>query len=67
MQNNSGINYGINSELNIGVEGNAGIIQHNIAGSSIDVKVKNDGILKTALRVDSNLKIGINNVARQKH
>ena len=63
VQNNSGINYGINSELNIGVEGNAGIIQHNIAGSSIDVKVKNDGILKTALRVDSNLKIGINNVA----
>ena len=63
VQSNSGINYGINSELNIGVEGNAGIIQHNIAGSSIDVKVKNDGILKTALRVDSNLKIGINNVA----
>lgn len=63
VQNNAGINYGINSEMNIGVNGSAGVIQHNIAGSSIDIKVKNDGILKTALRVDSDLKVGINNVA----
>src|SRR6056300_957789 len=63
VQNNTGINYGINAEMNIGVEGNAGVFQHNIAGSSVDVQVKNDGLLKTALRIDSNLKIGINNVA----
>ncbi len=63
VQSNSGINYGINAEMNIGVVGNAGVIQHNIAGSSVDFKVKNAGILKTALRVDSNLRIGINNVA----
>jgi len=63
VQNNGGINYGINAEMNIGVVGNAGVIQHNIAGSSVDFKVKNAGILKTALRVDSNLRIGINNVA----
>ena len=49
--------------MNIGVVGNAGVFQHNIAGSSMDFKVKNDGILKTALRVDSNLRIGINNIA----
>ena len=63
VQNNTGINYGINAEMNIGVEGNAGVFQHNIAGSSIDFKVKNDGILKNVLRIDSDLKIGINNVA----
>jgi microcystin-dependent protein len=63
VQNNTGINYGINAEMNIGVEGNAGIFQHNIAGSSMDFKVKNDGILKNVLRIDSDLKIGINNVA----
>ena len=63
VQNNTGINYGINAEMNIGVEGNAGVFQHNIAGSSIDFKVKNDGILKNVLRLDSNLKVGINNVA----
>ena len=63
VQNNTGINYGINAEMNIGVEGNAGVFQHNIAGSSIDFKVKNDGILKNVLRLDSNLKVGVNNVA----
>jgi microcystin-dependent protein len=63
VQNNTGINYGINAEMNIGVEGNIGIIKHNIAGSSVDIQVKNDGLLKTALRVDSSLKVGINNVA----
>jgi microcystin-dependent protein len=63
VQNNTGINYGINAEMNIGIEGNKGVIRHNIAGASVDVQVKNDGILKTALRVDSSLKIGINNVA----
>jgi len=63
IQNNSGINYGINAEMNIGVAGNAGVFQHNIAGSSMDFKVKNDGILKNILRLDSDLKVGINNVA----
>jgi microcystin-dependent protein len=63
VQNNSGINFGINAEMNIGVAGNAGVFQHNIAGSSMDFKVKNDGILKNILRLDSDLKVGINNVA----
>ena len=49
--------------MNIGVVGNAGVFQHNIAGSSMDFKVKNDGTLKTLLRIDSNLRIGINNIA----
>ena len=63
VQNNGGINYGINAEMNIGVVGNAGVFQHNIAGSSMDFKVKNDGVLKTILRVDSNLRLGVNNIA----
>ena len=63
VQNNSGINYGLNAELNVGVEGSAGVIQHQIEGSNIDVRVKNSGILTTVLRIDSNLRIGINNTA----
>lgn len=67
VQNNLGINYGINSELNIGVEGSAGIIQHNIEGSSIDVRVKSTAsgtsAITTLMRFDSNLRVGINNVA----
>lgn len=63
IRDNNGINFGINSELSIGVEGNAGIIKNNVGGSSIDVKVKNDGIYKTLLRLDSSLNIGVNNEA----
>ena len=63
IQNNQGINYGINSELNVGVEGQAGIIQHQIEGSNIDIRVRNQGTTRTVVRVDSNLRVGINNEA----
>ena len=63
VQNNSGISYGINGELNIGIEGSAGVIQHNIEGSNIDFRVRNSGNSNTVLRVDSSLRVGINNEA----
>ena len=63
VQNNSGINFGLNAELNIGIEGSAAVVQHQIDGSSIDVKVKNSGVLSTVLRIDSNLRLGVNNTA----
>jgi microcystin-dependent protein len=63
IQNNQGINYGINAELNVGVEGSAGVIQHQIEGSNIDVRVRNAGTTKTVIRVDSSLRVGINNEA----
>jgi len=63
VQNNQGINYGINAEMTIGVEGQAGIIQHNIGGSNIDVRVRNNNLSKTVIRVDSNLRVGINTEA----
>lgn len=63
IQNNTGITYGINGEMGIGIEGSAGIIQHNIEGSNVDVRVRNAGASKTVLRVDSGLKVGVNNEA----
>ena len=63
VQNNQGINYGINGELTVGVEGQAGIIQHNIGGSNIDVRVRNNNQTKTVIRVDSNLRVGVNTEA----
>ena len=63
VQNNLGINYGINGELNIGVEGTAGIIQHQIEGSNIDFRVRNLGTTSTVIRVDSSLRVGVNNEA----
>jgi hypothetical protein len=63
IQNNQGINYGVNAELTVGVEGNAGVIQHNIGGSNIDMRVRNNDAAKTVIRVDSNLRVGINTEA----
>lgn len=63
IQNNTGITYGINGEMGIGIEGSAGIIQHNIEGSNVDIRVRNAGASKTVLRVDSSLRVGINNEA----
>ena len=63
IQNNTGISYGINGEMNVGIEGSAGVIQHNIEGSNIDIRVRNLGSSKTVLRVDSSLRVGINNEA----
>ena len=62
-QNNTGLSYGINGELGIGIEGSAGVIQHNIEGSNIDMRVRNAGASNTVLRVDSSLRVGINNEA----
>jgi microcystin-dependent protein len=63
VQNNQGINYGINGELTVGVEGQAGIIQHNVGGSNIDLRVRNENITRTVVRVDSNLRVGVNTEA----
>ena len=63
VQSNTGLIIGTDAALNVGVEGQAGIIQHNIEGSNIDVRIKNQGRTKTVLRIDSESRLGINNEA----
>ena len=66
IQNNQGLSVGINSELTVGVEGNAGIIQQNIGGANIDIRVRNNDVTRTLMRLDSALRVGINNEAPEK-
>jgi len=63
VQNNTGLIIGTDAALNIGVEGQSGIIRHQIEGSNIDIQVKSSGTTKTVLRVDSSERVGINNEA----
>jgi len=63
VQNNTGLTIGTDAALNVAVEGQAGIIQHQIEGSNIDVRVRNQGSTRTVLRVDSALRLGVNNEA----
>jgi microcystin-dependent protein len=66
VQNNTGINYGRNAELNIGVEGQTGVIKSNVAGSSIDINVKHDGLFKTLTHFDSSeFRVGVGNISPQ--
>lgn len=63
IQNNTGVLIGTDAALNVGVEGQAGIIQHQIEGSNIDVRVRSGGTTRTVLRVDSSQRLGVNNEA----
>jgi len=63
IQNNTGVVIGTDAALNVGIEGQAGIIQHQIEGSNIDVRVRSGGTSRTVLRIDSSQRLGINNEA----
>lgn len=63
IKNNGGLSLGVGNQLTIGVEGEAGIINHNTAGANIDLRVNNNGTATTVIRVDSNTNVGINNEA----
>ncbi len=63
VQANTGLIIGTDAALNIGVDGQAGVIRHQIEGSNIDLQVKSNGLTKTVLRVDSTQRIGINNLS----
>lgn len=63
IQNDQGLNIGINGEITLGVEGQAGIVQHNIDGSSIDFRVRLNEQTNTVMRLDSSKRVGINTLA----
>lgn len=63
IKSNDGLQIGSGGQLNVGVEGEAGIIQHNTSGSNIDIRVRDGSQTKTVIRVDSTTNVGINNLA----
>ena len=63
IKNNSGIIVGADSAMSIGVEGQAGVIAHQTSGSNIDIRVNDSGEIKTVVRIDSEARVGINNLS----
>ena len=63
VNTDDGIILGSGNQLTLGVEGQAGVISHNTSGSSLDIRVNDQGTTKTVMRVDSTTNIGINNTA----
>lgn len=63
IKSNTGLQIGEDGQLQLGVDGNVGVIYQKTSGSSLDIRVNNQGTLKSVLRVDSNERVGINNPA----
>lgn len=65
IKNASGVNVGISNELKLQVDGTAGVIQHDISGSNLQIRMNNAGTTKTVITVDSTEKVGIRNPSPQ--
>ena len=63
INTDDGLIVGSGNQLALTVEGQAGIITHNSSGSSLDIRVNDQGTTKTVMRIDSTTNIGINNTA----
>ena len=66
IKNTSGLNVGISNELKLQIDGTAGVLQHDISGSNLQIRMNNAGTTKTVITVDSSEKVGINNPSPQK-
>jgi hypothetical protein len=58
IRNSSGLSVGADRQLTLGLEGTVGVLLNKTTGSSIDVRVNNNGTIRTMVRVDSNERIG---------
>ena len=65
IKNAEGVNVGISNELKLQIDGTAGIIQHDISGSNLQIRMNNAGTTTTVITVDSTEKVGINNPSPQ--
>jgi microcystin-dependent protein len=65
IKNNLGVAVGISNELKLKVDGQAGVLQHDISGSNLQIRMNNAGTTATVVTVDSTQKVGINNPSPQ--
>jgi len=63
VKNNEGIKIGTGGQLNIAIDGEAGVIQHNTSGSNIDFRLRSGTSSPTVVRMDAAGLVGINNAA----
>ena len=63
IRTNIGLDIGESQTLVFQVEGSVGVISHKATGSNLDIRVNDAGTTRTAIRIKSDGKIGINNLA----
>lgn len=65
IKNSTGLAVGISNELKLRVDGFAGVLQHDISGSSLQIRMNDGGTTATVITVDSTRRVGINNPSPQ--
>ena len=65
IRNSSGLAIGEDTQLNLSIDGAAGVIFHKTSGSNLDIRMNNNGAIRTVVRVDSSERVGINNINPQ--
>lgn len=65
VKNNAGIQIGEDGQMELSIDNGIGKIYQKTSGSSIDVRVNNNGNERIVIRVDSQERVGINNISPQ--
>lgn len=65
VRNAAGIAIGEDTQLNLSIDGAAGVIFHKTSGSNLDIRMNNNGAIRTVMRIDSSERVGINNINPQ--
>ena len=63
IKSNDGIKIGTAGQLSLGIDENTGVIQHNTAGSSIDIRMRSGNLTPTVISINSDGNVGFNNAA----
>jgi microcystin-dependent protein len=65
VKSNTGIQVGEDGQLELKVDGGIGAIYQKTSGSSLDIRVNNNGTERAVIRIDSQERVGINNISPQ--
>lgn len=65
IKNSNGISVGEDSQTTLSIDGTSGVLFHKTSGSNLDIRVNNNGSIRTVIRVDSSERVGINNPSPQ--
>jgi microcystin-dependent protein len=65
VKSNAGIQIGADGQMELAVDNGIGYIYQKTSGSSLDIRVNNNGNERVVIRVDSQERVGINNIAPQ--
>lgn len=61
VKNATGLAVGPDNQLTLSIDGTTGALTHRTSGSSINIRVNNNGLITTVVNIDSSSKVGINN------